>query len=814
MNTHLKLSLRALWAQKSFSLLNIFGLAIGIGASLLIFLVIRNEMSYDDYQSKRNRIYRVVSTERKVSNNEVNWRYTMCLIPLPDALRQEFPGMERVGRMHAIGGAQIYIPGKNGAEEKRVKEEGQGLFFSESQIFDIFDVTWIIGNASELNMPNTVVLNETKAKAYFGSAQEAMGKSIQLWSYRVPLRVTGVFKDLPENTDVPLQFAASFETMMTLGDLRERWKNNWEDMHGGSQCFVLLKPATTPQNIESQFPRFVKAHYKEQQKKQITYTQLNLQPLGSMHIDADFDLPYTKRIAPRELWSLALIGIFLLLVACINFINLATAQSVNRAKEVGVRKALGSNRLQLLRQFMLETGLITIFALIIGTAMAIFAMPFLSHILDKPVGITLSALPVIVLFLLLTGAIVTFLAGFYPGLVLSGFNPVTALKSRINIKQKGSVELRRGLVIFQFVIAQLLVIGTLVVVKQMKFFRNQSMGFQKDAVLMIDLPSDSLLKTKYHYLENRFAAIPGVRSVALSNSAPTSRSGYYVNLLYDTRIEKEQFGVKRLVADSGYYKTYGLELAAGRYMFASDSMREALVNETLVRKLGLKSNEEIIGKLITVGESKTRVPVVGVLKDFHNNPLDEEIWPSVITSEYDGFSTISVKMDPQMMMTTADLIRKTFTEVYPTYLYDYVFLDDQIAHFYETAAMVEQLFKVFAFLAILISCLGLYGLVSFMAVQKNKEVGIRKVLGASVQSILYLFSKEFTILIAVAFLVAAPVGYYCMNQWLQGYYYHTEIGWGIFVLAIVMSILIAWVTVGYKAIKAALANPIKSLRSE
>lgn len=813
MNTHLKLSLRTLWAQKSFSLLNILGLAIGIGASLLIFLVIRNEMSYDNYQSKRNRIYRVVSTERKVSNNEITWKYTMCVFPLPDALRQEFPSLESVGRMNTIGGAQIYIPGKNGAEEMRVKEDGRGQFFAEPQIFDIFDVQWILGNASEMKMPNTAVISESRAKAYFGSAQQAMGKTIQLWSYRVPLRVTGVFKDLPKNTDVPLQLAASFETLLSLGNVRETSKDNWSDMAGGSQCFVVLKPGTNPNSIESQFPRFVKTHYREQEKKQYTYTQLFLQPLTTMHMDAAYDLPYTNRIAPRELWSLALIGIFLLLVACINFINLATAQSANRAREVGVRKALGSNRLQLLRQFLYETGIITLLSLIIGTAMAIFAMPFLSHILGKPIAITTSGLPVIILFLLLTGVIVTFFAGFYPGLVLSGFNPVTALKSRINAKQKGSVGLRRGLVIFQFVIAQLLVIGTLVVVKQMNYFRNQSMGFQKDAVLLIDLPSDSLLRTKYHYLESRFQALPGVKSVALSNSAPSTRSGYYSNILYDTRTEKEHFGVKRLMVDSGYYKTYDLQLAAGRYMFPTDSMREALVNETLVKKLGLKSNEEIIGKLISVGDSK-KIPVVGVLKAYHNNPLDEEIWPSVITSEYYGFATISVKMDPQQMMSTANLVRKTFTEVYPTYLYDYTFLDDQIAQFYETAAVVEQLFKVFAFLSILISCLGLYGLVSFMAVQKNKEVGIRKVLGASVQSILYLFSKEFTILIAVAFLVAAPLGYYCMNKWLQGYYYHIDISWGVFALAIAMSIVIAWITVGYKAIKAALANPIKSLRSE
>lgn len=812
MNTHLKLSFRALWAKKSFSLLNILGLAIGIGASLLIFLVIRNEMSYDNYQSKRDRIYRVVSTERKFSNNEVTAKYSMCVYALPDAFRQEFPAMESVGRMHVIGGAQIYIPGKNGAEEMRIKEGSRGQFFTEPQIFDIFDVKWLAGNAKELNMPHTAVISESRAKAYFGSVQEAMGKTLQLWSYRVPLKITGVFKDLPKNTDVPFELAASFETLLSLGDVREKSKDNWSDMAGGSQCFVVLKPGTNPQSVQAQFPRFVETHYREKEKHQYTYTQLFLQPLTAMHMDGEYDLPYTKRIAPREIWALALIGVFLLLVACINFVNLSTAQSVNRAKEVGVRKALGSNRLQLLQQFMYETGLITLLALLIGTVMAVMALPFLSHVLGKPIVITASILPVVALFLVLTGITVTLLAGFYPGMVLSGFNPVIALKSRMTTPQKGGVSLRRGLVVFQFVIAQLLVIGTLVVVKQMNYFRNQAMGFQKDAVLIIDLPSDSALKTKYHYLETRFAALPGVKAVALSSTAPTTRSGYYSSIKYDTRVEKENFGVKRLMVDSGYYKTYDLQLAAGRYLFGNDSLREAMVNETLVKKLGLKSNEEVIGKMITIGDRT--IPIVGVLKDYHNNPLDEQIGPSVITSEYNAYATISVKMDPQQMLATADLIRKTFIEVYPTYLYDYAFMDDEIAHYYEAAAIVEQLFKLFASLAILISCLGLYGLVSFMAVQKNKEVGIRKVLGASVQSILYLFSKEFTILIAVAFLVAAPLSYYFMNQWLQGYYYHTEIGWGVFVLAIVMSILIGWMTVGYKALKAALANPIKSLRSE
>jgi predicted permease len=815
MNTNLKLSFRALWAKKSFSLLNIFGLAIGIGTSLLIFLVIRHETSFDSWQTKKDRLYRVVTTFVRKSNGEVSGRHTMAVRPLANALRQTFPGIEKVGVTQDMGDAQIYIPVKNG-EEKRVKEKGAEQYFVEPEVFDIFDFTWLAGSAKELNAPNTVVLTEKRAKAYFGSVAAAMGKTIELWSYRVPLRVVGVFKDLPENTDLPIKMGASFVTFVNMYDVTRRamFTNDWVSLAGGSQCWLTLRPGITTKSMDASLSAFVAAHFIDKSNVE-TNTTLSLQPFTSMHLDPHFPPEYTAPIGRRELWALALIGIFLLLVACINFINLATAQSVTRAKEVGVRKALGCDRSLLLKQFLSETALITAVAIVVGVLIAIFTIPALSRIINKPIFFDWAQLPVILVFLFITGVLVTLLAGSYPAMVLSGYNPVVALKSRININQrKNGISLRRGLVIFQFVIAQLLVISTLVVVKQMNFFRNQSMGFKQDAIMLVDLPSDSALKVKYRYLESRVAALPGVVSVALGSQKPSTRSGYYSNVFYDNRPNAEQYGVKRISADSGYFRTFDLKLAAGRYPFPADSLREVLVNEVLVKKLGLKSNNEIIGKMIAVQEGGPYVPVVGVLADFHNNPLNEEIAPAVVTTEYDAFNLIAVRMDPAKVLATSKLLRETFTEIYPTYLYDSSFVEDDIARFYQSEAMIEMLFKIFAFLGIFISCLGLYGLISFMAVQKTKEVGIRKVLGASIHSILYLFSKEFTVLIGIAFLIAAPLGYYFMREWLSGYYYHTEMGWGIFLAAVMMSIVIAWVTVGYKVVKAALANPVKSLRSE
>lgn len=811
-NSYFKLSFRTLWRKKSFSLLNITGLAVGIGASLLIFLVIRNEMSYDTYQSKRERIFRVVTTFTNRSTGE-KWRHSMVPAPLASAMRRDFPSLEKVAVAEYIGGAQVYVPGENGGEEKKFKESG-GLFFVEPAIFDIFDFTWLYGSAAELKEPNTVALTQSMAEAYFGNYKNAIGKIIQLWSYRVPLRVTGVFKDLPYNTDLPVRMAASHATWLRMDDHERQTREDWRSLSGGTQCFALISPKDDIGRLQAQLPAFVKNNYRENADQTTGFSSLTFQPLKEMHLDKRYATVKDDSLSATELWALAIIGLFLLMVACINFINLATAQSVNRAKEIGIRKVLGSNRLQLLKQFLGETALITASAIILGSIMAWLAIPYLSNLVGKTLELNPLRHPSILLFLILSGVIVTFLAGFYPAIVLSGFNPVAAIKSRINVRPASGISLRRALVVFQFVVAQLLVIGTLVVVKQMKYFREKPMGFEKEAVVLLDLPSDSTLRLKYSHLKSRLLQLPGVEAGSLCSIEPSSHFGRFTDFYYNNEAKRQPYSVKRINADTGYFNTFRLGLVAGRYPFSDDSTREVLVNETVVRKLGLRSAEDIIGKIVAVDNGSRKFPVAGVLRDFNNNSLRDEISPSVISADNNDYGTLALRLDPEKVPATLKQVEQIFTAIYPTYIYDCTFFDDQIGNFYRAEAITAALFKVFAFLAIFISCLGLYGLVSFMVIQKTKEVGIRKVLGASVQSILYLFSREFTTLIGIAFLVAAPVGYYFMKKWLLGFHYHIDMGWGIFVLAIVLSVLIAWIAVGYKAIRAALANPVKSLRAE
>ena len=790
--------------------MNITGLAIGIAASILIFLIIRNELNYDTYQSKRDRIYRVVTTRINKSNGEVSGRTPGVPPPLTAAIKRDYPQVEKVAALLAMGGAQIYIPEKNITDEKRFKEE-TGLFWSEAGVFEIFDYNWIEGNSNALKDPNTVVIAESVADKFFGDHKKAIGKTIQLYSFRIPLQIVGVFKDLPGNTDLPIRMAASYITLRErLPEIFANDENAWSFTFG--QCFVLLREDQSADQLRTQLPAFVKRYYPDDQQAN-DYPKLGLQSLSTMHFDSDFDTFRADGLSIKELLSLGLIGLFLVVVACINFINLSTAQSVNRGKEIGVRKVLGGSRSQLVKQFLLETAFITLISLLLGCLIAQLCLPLLNDLLHKELSLNFLQHPSILLFIILCAIAVIFLAGFYPAIVLSGFNLITIFRNKLIAKQTGALSLRRTLVVFQFVIAQLLVIGTIVVVKQMSYFRNRSMGFEKDGIALINLPSDSSLKVKYPLLESRTLQVPGVLSASLCMEAPANFFYNPLSFYFNNESEKKQFSLMRQYADTGYLETFGIALVAGRRYFHSDTLRELLINETAVKKLGFHSPAEVIGKTISF-DGVRQYPIVGVVKDFNSKSLHSPVQPLFLSSNYESYEWIAVKMDRNRMKTVLDQVQKTFTEIYPTYMYDRVFFDERIEQFYANEAITSRLFKIFSFLAIFISCLGLYGLVSFMAVQKTKEIGVRKVLGASVQSIVYLFSREFTILIGIAFLIAAPAGYYLMRQWLSGFYYHTNIGWEVFVTAIIISVIIAWITVGYKAVKAAVANPVKSLRTE
>lgn len=510
--------------------------------------------------------------------------------------------------------------------------------------------------------------------------------------------------------------------------------------------------------------------------------------------------------------ALSLIGIFLLIIACINFINLATARAVNRSKEVGIRKVLGSSKRQLVVQFLSETCLITLLAVVIAIGIALLALPPLNQLLQTMVKIQADLPLLIFLFSLVIS--VTFLSGFYPAIILSGFSPINVLKNKFTGRTTTGLSMRRVLVIFQFAVAQALIIGTLIVVRQMNFFQNASIGFDKAAIVTVPIPNDSARLSKMDVLKTQLMQLAGIENVSLSAFSPMDKAGWDSDFKFDNALKKSDFRADFKWADADYFKTYNIQFIAGGPYSQADTVNGFVVNERMVKKLGFKKPEDIIGKKIDFWDGSMVAPVVGVVKDFNGSSLAKEMTPVVLGSHKLIYRLINVKIQPQNAGQTLVAIERLWNNMYPDFIYEYQFLDDKIASFYKQERQLSQLFKIFSAIAILISCLGLYGFVSFMAVQRTKEVGIRKVLGASVFNILYLISREFTVLIGIAFLLAAPIAYYVMHKWLQNFAYRINIGLGIFLLTIFISQIIAWLTVGYQAIKAALANPVKSLRAE
>jgi len=498
-------------------------------------------------------------------------------------------------------------------------------------------------------------------------------------------------------------------------------------------------------------------------------------------------------------------------MACINFINLATAQAVNRSKEIGIRKVLGSNRRKLFWQMMGETAMIVFFAMIIAGVIAYVCLPSIKHIdsINEPLSIFK---PATILFLVATAFVVTIFSGFYPSLVMSGFKPMTALKNKITSATIGGISLRRGLVVTQFAISQVLIVGTIVAISQMNFVRNADLGFNKNAVFVVNSNWDSVQISRQDALKQQLLKLPGVEMVSFSSDVPSSDNNWSTNFAFNHKPD-EKFNVFLKFADADYFKTFGLQFDAGHGYEASDTITDVVINETLVKKLGLKNASNAIGKQIKLGGGKWH-NIVGVVKDFKTNSLREETKPVLLATINKYYGSMAVKIHSSNLTQTKDAVLKTWNKFNPEFAPISFFLDDSINDFYKQEDQLSLLYKIFAGIAIFISCLGLYGLVSFMAAQRTKEVGIRKVLGASVANIIYLFSKEFTILILVAFAVAVPVAYYMMSNWLSNFAYRINITIWVFALAVIASIVIAWITVGYKAIKAAVANPVKSLRTE
>lgn len=802
---YVKTAFRNLMQNKGYAVINICGLSVGMAAAILLFIVVRYELSYDTFQPNYDHIVHVVTQDKYPDGVEYN---PGTPFPIVDALRIDFPQV-KTGVLFASYGSQVSVVGSNDSPGRPEKKfiETSGIFFADPEFFQIFQFKWLAGAPSLLAEPNNTILTRDMAEKYFGNWKSAIGRFIRL-DNALTLKVAGVLENVPANTDFPLRIVTSYITFRN--SKLYGYTTDWGSTTSNEQVFMLLPPGLSKDNMDKQLLEFGKRHYDGIKRDRRRHF---LQPLSEVHFDSRFGNFGDHITGKSTLWTLSLIGLFIIVMACINFINLSTAHAVNRSKEIGIRKVLGSKRTNLFWQMMGETGLIVLIALIVGVVLAEACLPFIKNIdsIDKPLTVFT---PVTLVFLFGIGMTVTFLSGLYPSLIVSGFSPMLALKNKITSASIGGISLRRGLVIAQFAISQVLIIGTIVAISQMNFVRNADLGFDKDAVFVLNSNADSIVLSRQPAFKEALLQLPGVQSVSFSSDVPSSDNNWGTNFAFDHKPD-ENFTLYLKFGDEDYLKTYGLQLAAGRNYGKSDTIRDVLINETLVRKLGLKSPEDAIGKEIRLGgRSSQWKTIVGVVNDFKTNSLREETKPLVISTRSSYYSNTSIKMRSSNLAVTKDAILREWDQFYPEYAATSYFVDDSINNFYRQENQLSLLYKIFAGIAIFISCLGLYGLVSFMAVQRKKEVGIRKVLGASVQHIVYLFSKEFTLLIFIAFMVAAPIAWYMMSHWLQNFAYRIELSIGVFILAILLSVLIALITVGYKSLRAAIANPVKSLRTE
>jgi putative ABC transport system permease protein len=806
LKNYFKIAFRNLLRQKAYSIINIAGLAIGIAACLLLFIVVRYELSYDKFQKNYSRIYRIVTEEKHSDGLSYN---PGVPVPLLETMRAQFPEI-KTAPLNAAFGTQVMVLGDNknadGSNKKFI--EDAGMFFTDPQFLDIFHYNFLSGNAAVLNEPNNIVLSKKFAEKYFTDWQSAIGKLIRL-DNTITVKVAAVIDNPPANTDFPVQGLISFETLKKYPE-SYNYHPQWGSTSSSFQVYALFPDNASVASFNDLLKKFSDKQYKDNVG---THRSHYFQPLSEVHSDTRFE-NFGDHVTSRStITTLILIGVLIIIMACINFINLSTAQAVSRSKEVGVRKVLGGNRFQLFWQMMGETSLIVIFSLGLALAFAKLVLPYIKHIASVQESLSLITWNNLI-FLLSIAFVITFFSGFYPSLILSGFKPAMALKNKITSASVGGISLRRGLVVLQFAISQILIIGTIIAISQMNFVRHADLGFNKDAVYVLRGNTDSLSIARQTAFKQDLLRNPAIRTVSFNQDVPSSDNNWGTNFSFDHGKDQD-FILFLKFADEDYLKTFGLQLVAGRNynVEKGDTLREALVNETLIKKIGIQNPADAIGKDIRLG-GDSWIKIVGVIKDFKTNSLREAIKPTLVAAKRKFYARTAIKIRSSNLTAIHAAIEASWNKFYPEYAINGSFLDESIAQFYRQEEQLSLLYKIFAGLAIFISCLGLYGLVSFMAVQRVKEVGIRKVLGASIGNIVYLFSKEFTILIAIAFVIAVPVAWYMMSSWLNNFVYRINISTGVFLLAIAISIIIAWITVGYKAVKAAVANPVKSLRSE
>ncbi len=804
-----KIAIRTLKKNRLYTFINILGLTVGVAAALLIFRIVNYELSFNKDFANYDKIVRVVSNDPQAEEGDGE---SYCIaLPAMKIMQSDVSQFAASARIHESW-SNITVPNPlGGAPLKKFNvAEGETAMFVDAEFLQVFDFELLAGEReTALVEPNTIILTQTWAEKCFDNWKNAIGQTV-LIDNLVEVKVTGVAADLPSNCDFSFPYLISYPTVEKNADLFF-YSGGWGSCSSNNQFYARLEDKNQWEAAEKILATIGAKEYTDEEGNQRRIH--HLQSLADLHYDERYGHSGTHLVSKNRLQVLGFIGLLILIIACFNFINLATAQATLRAKEVGVRKTLGSRPIDLIGQFMTETGLIVLIAVVLGANLATVASPLLKYVSDVPDEIPFLLDPKVLSFLTITTIVVTLLSGIYPALKLSQYRPVEALKSSVSRESGGGLSLRKGLVIAQFVIAQALIIGAIITINQLDYMRSKDLGFAKDLVYTFRFNGDEATVNRQNALKQSLLQIPNVETVSFNSDQPLSGNTWFSNFAYSTRPEDAEFHIASKFTDEDYAKTYGLRLLAGEWLTASDTTKNCVVNMTTLRKLGVTNPNEAIGQNIRMGRGKN-IPIVGVVEDFHTHSLHNEHQPLMMTTRKQYYWEAGVKIKPENFKATIVAIQNTYDNILPEQVFVGNFFDENIAQFYEDDARMSATCKGFGLLAILISCLGLFGLATHAANQRIKEIGIRKVLGASVTGIVGLLSKDFLQLVVVALVLAGPLAWMFMTEWLNNFEFRIDIQWQVFAVAGFIAILIAFLTVSYQAIRAALANPIKALKSE
>lgn len=809
---YLKIAFRNLWKNKGYSAINIFGLAVGLASCLLITLYVTDELSYDRFFKNANRIYKI-NTDIKFGGGELHMTQTSDM--MGQLLKKDYPQVEQYTRIFNNDGDKLIKKGDAFITEHNVANV-------DSTFFSVFSLPAIEGDTrTALDEPNTVVLTESSAKKYF-DAVNIIGRTLEVKNGEtiIPYKVTAVIKDIPHNSHL------RFDFLFSMKNVDYKWGQlTSHNFH----TYLLFKPGTDFKAFQKNFDQYsekylvpaiqqyIKINSMADLEKSGSFLHYSMLPLTDIHLHSDFSYELTPSGNIQYVYIFSAVALFILILACINFMNLSTARSAKRAKEVGVRKVLGTERKTLIAQFLVESTLTAFISLVIAVGLASLVIPLFNNLASKSLSVNDLLGAHILPYLVLLPLVVGLLAGSYPALFLSGFKPITVLKGNVNTGFKKS-NLRNALVVFQFATSIILIIATIVVYNQLQYIQNSKLGFNKDQVLIIN--GTNALNKNAEVFKNEVLALPGVVNGTLSSFLPVTNSSRSDNTYSKEAVmnSNNSIDMQTWQVDYDYLGTMGMELASGRNFskdYGTDSSA-ILITETTAKLLGYTN---AVGKYIYLpsgngaGTASTPLKIIGVVKDFHFESLHKKLGPLCMVLGNQA-SLASFKIKAAVAKNLIPKIESKWKALAPEMPFSYRFMSESFDEMYRSEQRAGTIAIVFSGLAILIACLGLFGLVTYMAEQRKKEIGIRKVLGASVSNVIAMISKDFLILVFIASVVAFPIAWWAMHKWLHNFEYRINISIWVFIIAAIVALLIALLTLSFQAIKAALANPVKSLRTE